>query len=128
MQLAIVLQYHKHAKQNGKQAVICNTNCIIQCMTLMQPSIARVRHTEYALFSLYPRLAGAYAQEGGVGPMVESKRETLPRPVFGTATRDTQSKVTSQLVALAPQHVGPMSKSLISFQSTIHAIFGCLPV
>ncbi len=38
-------------------------------------------------------VAGTYVQEGSIGPMVESKRETLPRPVFGTATRDTQSKV-----------------------------------
>ncbi len=40
-------------------------------------------------------LAGTYTQEGGIGPMVESKHSSLPRPVFGTATRDGQAKVSN---------------------------------
>lgn len=54
-----------------------------------------------------PGPAGTYKQEVGVGPMVESKRETLPRPVFGTATRDQQSKV--RRAAFAPWW-GPMGR------------------
>ncbi len=37
--------------------------------------------------------AGTYEVEGGIGPMKESKRSTSPRAVFGSATRDQQSKV-----------------------------------
>ncbi len=37
--------------------------------------------------------------------MVESKRETLPRPVFGTATRDTQSKVLRERGAIRVLHL-----------------------
>lgn len=36
---------------------------------------------------------GSYTHEGGLGEMKESKRSTSPRAVFGTATRDQQSKV-----------------------------------
>lgn len=36
---------------------------------------------------------GAYTHEGGLGVMVESKRATSPRAVFGTATRDKAAMV-----------------------------------
>lgn len=36
---------------------------------------------------------GAYTHEGGIGTMIDSKRATSPRPVFGSASRDQQSKV-----------------------------------